>query len=213
MTQAYPLQWPLSRPRTKTPTRAAFGKKVTRIGHSSDWSEKASLTVADALGRLQREIDLLGARNYVLSSNVQLRLDGLPRSGQPEPADRGVALYFTLSGKPHCLPCDRYDRVADNIAAIAKHIEATRAIERYGVASIAEMFTGFMALPEPGAKKSWREILGFSPNLTPSAGTVEDQFRRLAKKHHPDAGGSNELMAELNAARAAALKEIGGSNG
>ncbi len=210
MTQAYPLQWPQSRPRTKTPTRATFGKRVSREGRS--WAQMESLTVAEALGRLQKEIDLLGGRNYVLSSNVQLRLDGLPRSGQPEPADRGVALYFTLSGKPHCLPCDRYDRVADNIAAIAKHIEATRAIERYGVASVAEMFTGFMALPEPG-KRTWREVLGISPNLTPSAGTIEDHFRRLAKKLHPDAGGSNEQMAELNEARAAALKEIGGSNG
>lgn len=208
MTQAYPLQWPLSRPRTKTPTRAAFGKKITRTGNSVDWSEKASLTVADALTRLQREIDLLGARNYVLSSNVQLRLDGLPRSGQPEPADRGVALYFTLSGKPHCLPCDRYDRVADNIAAIAKHIEATRAIERYGVASVAEMFTGFMALPEP-TKRTWREILGIGPGVVPvTAYIIEDQFRRLAKKLHPDAGGSNEQMAELNKARADAMKEI-----
>jgi len=210
VTQAFPLQWPISRPRTKSPTRATFGKKVQRSGQS--WSQMESLTVAEALRRLQREIDLLGARDYILSSNQQVRLDGLPRSGQAEPADRGVALYFTLSGKPHCLPCDRYDRVADNIAAIAKHIEATRAIERYGVASLAEMFTGFAALPEPG-KRTWREVLGISPNLTPSAGTIEDQFRRLAKKLHPDAGGSNELMAELNAARAAALKEIGGTNG
>lgn len=211
MTQAFPLQWPISRPRTKSPTRATFGKKVQRSGQS--WSQMESLTVAEALRRLQREIDLLGARDYILSSNLQVRLDGLPRSGQAEPADRGVALYFTLSGKPHCLPCDRYDRVADNIAAIAKHIEATRAIERYGVASLAEMFTGFAALSAP-AKRTWRDVLGIGPGVAPvTASIIEDQFRRLAKKCHPDAGGSNELMAELNAARAAALKEIGGFNG
>ncbi len=207
MTQAFPLQWPLSRPRTKSPTRATFGKRVSRAGQS--WAQMESLTVAEALTRLQKEVDLLGARNYVLSSNVQVRLDGLPRSGQPEPADRGVALYFALAGKPHCLPCDRYDRVADNIAAIAKHIEATRAIERYGVASLAEMFTGFAALPEPG-KRTWRDVLGIGPGVVPvTAAIIEDQFRRLAKKCHPDAGGSNEQMAELNEARSTALREIG----
>ncbi len=208
MTQAYPLQWPLSRPRTKTPTRATFGKKVTRSGHAYDWSEKASLTVADALNRMQKEIDLLGARNYVLSSNVQLRLDGLPRSGQPEPVDRGVALYFTLSDKPHCLPCDRYDRVADNIAAIAKHIEATRAIERYGVASVAEMFTGFMALPSYDGQH-WSEVLNVPRDAT--ADQIKAAYRDKARTAHSDAGGSDAAMSRLNVARDAALKERGTS--
>jgi hypothetical protein len=196
MTQAYPLQWPMSRPRTKSPTRAAFGKTVR--------TSRESLTVADALGRLQGEIDRLGARNYVISSNVQLRLDGLPRSGQPEPTDRGVALYFTLSGKPHCLPCDRYDRVADNIAAIAKHIEATRAIERYGVASIAEMFTGFTALPSNEAQH-WSEVLGVSRTAT--ADEINTAWRHRAKQAHSDTGGSDAAMSRLNVARDAALKE------
>lgn len=207
MTQAFPLQWPISRPRNKSHTRANFGKKVSRTGQS--WSQKESLTVAEALGRLQREIDLLGARNYILSSNVQIRLDGLPRSGQPEPADRGVAMYFTLAGKPHCLPCDRYDRVADNIAAIAKHIEATRAIERYGVASIAEMFTGFMALPEP-ARRTWRAVFGFGPTEPITASYLKERYRAKSKYTHPDSpGGSKEAFEELTRAKDEALREIG----
>lgn len=210
MTAAFPLHWPQHRPRTASPVRATFNKKVVRPGKS--YAETQSLSIADALGRLQREVDLLGAKQYVLSSNVELRLDGLPRSGQAEPKDRGVALYFHLGKKPHCLPCDRYDRVADNIAAIAKHIEATRAIERYGVADMAEMFAGFMALPSQSGKRHWRAVFEFnaeeSGRLTRAM--IEGRYRQLASLRHPDrASGSHQAIAELNQARDEALAEIG----
>lgn len=203
---AFPLQWPAGRPRKTSRKRATFGKKV----HNGRWAETKDLTVADALGRLQDELDRIGARQPVVSTNLETRLDGLPRSGQAEPRDPGVALYFQLDGQPHCMPCDTYDRVADNIAAIAKHIEATRAIDRFGVASVREMFTGFQALPAPGAKRPWREVLLFgSDMLRPNRDMVEKRYRELAKERHPDAGGSADAMAELNAAKAEALKEIG----
>lgn len=199
---SHPLHWPKARPRTKAPVRAAFNKKVTKPGKT--WAEAVLLSVADAIDRLQRELDLLGARQYVLSSNLELRLDGLPRSGQAEPTDRGVALYFHLGDKPHCLPCDRYDRVADNIAAIAKHIEATRAIARYGVADMAEMFAGFEALPAPSAERHWSDVLQVSPDA--SVAEIEAAFRARAAKVHPDKpGGSHAAMVELNIARLAAL--------
>lgn len=205
---AYPLQWPAGRPRKTSRKRATFGKKV----HNGRWTETKDLTVADSLGRLQDELDRIGARQPVVSTNLETRLDGLPRSGQAEPRDPGVALYFQLDGQPHCMPCDTYDRVADNIAAIAKHIEATRAIDRFGVASVREMFTGFQALPAPGAKRPWREVLkmeGFDAAQT-DAQMIEARYRALAKKAHPDApGGSHDAMSELNAAKADALREIG----
>lgn len=202
MTQAYPLQWPSQRHRTTMRRSANFNTKTS--------NGQRNLTVAEAVYRLQREIDLLGASQYVLSTNLLLRLDGGPRSGQAEPDDPGAALYFHMAGTDHCLPCDRYNRVADNIAAIAKHIEATRAIERYGVANLSEMFAGFVALPPAGdRKRSWREVLGFVPMSHPNRAGIELAFRNLAKMRHPDAGGSDGAMAELNRARDEALKELG----
>ncbi|WP_430436812.1 hypothetical protein [Oceanibaculum nanhaiense] len=207
MTEAYPLHWPAGRPRRQPQDRkrASFGKVQQRAGQS--WSSKSELSVADAMRRLQDEMDRMGARLPVVSSNVELRLDGLPRSGQREPQDPGVAVYFQLNGTPHCLPCDTYDRVADNIAAVAKHIEATRAIERYGVADLSEMFQGFRALPPP-RPRTWREVL-VMPEGPHSLHDVEVMYRRLARSRHPDNGGSTEAMAELNAAREAARKELG----
>jgi len=38
---------------------------------------------------------------------------------------------------------------------------------------------------------------------------IERAYRELAKRAHPDAGGSQEWMAELNAARDAAKRERG----
>ena len=108
--------------------------------------------MTDARERLADELDRLGARYVVLSTNMELRLDGQPRAGQSEPADPGVCVYFQLKDRPTVLPCDRYTTVAGNMAAIAAHIEATRAIERHGVGTLEQMFTGFQALRGPGPK-------------------------------------------------------------
>lgn len=202
---AFPLHWPAGRPRTAASSRqyGRFNKKQ----HNGRWNETKSLTVADALARLQDELDRIGACYPVVSSNLETRLDGLPRSGQRDPDDPGVALYFDLKGEPHCLPCDTYTRVADNIAAIAKHIEATRAIERYGVASIREMFAGFAALPAPGQAESalWWKVLRV--DQTASEADIQAAYRKRAAEVHPDRpGGSAAAMAEANAARDEALR-------
>jgi hypothetical protein len=191
MTQAFPLAWPPGRPR-RQPRQRRRGQFTTA---------GSRVSVAGALKRLAGELDRLGAHLPVISSNVVLRLDGLPRSGQAEPEDPGVCIYFQLAGKPHAMPCDTYDRVADNIAAVAEHIKATRAIDRYGVATVAEMFSGFVALPAPGAAKPWREVFGFEVGQRVTMDDVNAVYRVLAMGRHPDAGGSDAQMAELNAAR------------
>ncbi|KNY20398.1 DnaJ domain-containing protein [Methylobacterium sp. ARG-1] len=210
MTQAYPLQWPQGRRRTPAELRreAKFRKvKDDQYG----WRSQYHLSIDDAVERLETELSRLGATLPVLSTNFEKRLDGRFRAKQPSSDDPGVAVYFVLDGQPHCLPCDTYLRTADNIAAIAAHIEATRAIERHGVASVAEMFAGFRALPAPGATPWWQVL---AVPLSASAEEIEAAFRKLARERHPDRpGGSHDMMSELNRARDAGLKERGGSNG
>lgn len=201
----YPLQWPAGRPRKPADhrKRASFGKKA----YNGSWMSKSDLSVADALRRLQNELDRLGARYPVVSTNIETRLDGMPRSDRREPDDPGVVLYFDLGGKPHCMPCDTYDRVADNIAAIAKHIEATRAIDRFGVATVHEMFAGFEALPAPGAAHSQQWWIVLQVQQTATEAEIQSAYRRRAAEVHPDRpGGSAAAMSELNVARDQALK-------
>lgn len=198
----YPLAWPSGRPRRKASDRRA-GKFRTENGR-----RLVELSVALAVARLQREFDMIDARYGVISSNLETRLDGRPRSGQSEPDDPGVAVYFQLRGRSYCLPCDTYQRVADNIAAVAAHIEATRAIRRHGVATVEEMFSGFQALPSPAHERPWQQVLELHREPRITRAMIEASYRRLARERHPDIGGSDRMMAELNAARDAALREV-----
>lgn len=205
---AYPLSWPMGWKRTVVRSRARFstGKDASytdSVGKYHRRTVQREASVNDGINRLQAECDRLGARHVILSSNVELRLDGFPRSNQKEPSDPGVACYFTLNGRKTVLACDKWDRVADNIIAIAKHIEALRGQERWGVGNLEQAFRGYQALPDPTAPMNWRDVLG-DVDLP----TAEATFRERAKRLHPDVGGNPIQMAELNAAISAARQEF-----
>ncbi len=66
------------------------------------------------------ELERLGARHGVVSTNIELRRDGLPYSNRRQPEDPGVAVYFQQDGKQQCIPCDRWRTVEENCRAIWK---------------------------------------------------------------------------------------------
>ena len=200
---AYPLQWPDGWPRSRSRKQAKFGVKGSK--NDSGWRPTVDITMAEAVKRLNYELERLGIdarEDSIVSTNLRLNLSGLPRGDQGEPGDPGAAVYFQKRNGPmRVIAIDAYDRVRDNIAAIAATLEAMRAIERHGGAQILERaFTGFQALPAP---KKWWDVLEVRQDASREA--IEANFRRLARDRHPDAGGSNAAMAELNEARAAGL--------
>lgn len=189
MTEAYPLQWPSGRPRTSYPSHSKFGSR----------------SIEQAVTILRNEIGRLGGSGVVISTNTKLRLDGLPYSKQAQPTDKGVAVYFTYRSRSMCFACDRWDKVQDNIYAIAMTIEALRGIERWGSGDMVQQaFTGFVALPAPPSP--W-DVLGVKPGSTPAE--IEAAFRDKAKHCHPDAGGNHDQMATLNEARDKLLRRAG----
>ncbi|WP_454871733.1 hypothetical protein [Paraburkholderia xenovorans] len=204
MIAAYPLQWPEGWPRTKS-----YLQKNVRFKHDGRW-----ITVFAACDRVLVELDRLGIKrdDIVISTNLKTRLDGMPRSDQREPDDHGAAVYWeTSKGVRRVMAIDRYETVADNIAAIAATLEAMRAIDRHGGAQILDRaFTGFSALPPPAAARHWREVIGV-PSTVRDMPSVRIAFRRRAAEVHPDKGGTHEAMAELNVALAAAERELNGS--
>lgn len=212
--ERYPLSWPLGWKRTPAAQRkrAKFSKGGVRYGdNGSSWRTSSALTVPQGLDRLRRELERLGARSVILSTNVELNSYGEPRGGRREPEDPGVAVYFKLSGKDRVLACDTWDRTADNLASVAAHIECLRGIDRYGVGTLDQAFAGYDALPPPGAhnRPPWRKVFGFAPDQTVTEETVAAAYRDLAKQMHPDLqGGSHEAMAMLNEARDAAMREV-----
>lgn len=199
--QAFPLQWPAGWRRTPSyqRTTAKFKRADQR------------LNVGDGASRVYRELAAMGIAEHkiILSSDLRLRLDGKPYSDQATGSmDPGVAVYWQDGAQQRCMAIDRYDRIADNLAAVAATIEAMRAIERHGGALILDRaFQGFTALP---AAETWWQVLKLSgPNATRQE--IELAHRRLAMEHHPDRpGGNNELMAQINRARDLGFAALGG---
>jgi hypothetical protein len=192
---AFPLSWPDGRPRTRYPADAKF-----RDGNTG--GKRVSFDLAR--DRLEAQLNKLGAGNVMLSMNVKLTISGRRdmNVSRGEPTDKGVALYFDLRERPHVLACDRWDRLADNIAAIAAHIEALLGQERWGVADLRQAFAGHVALPSPDP---WWVVLGV--DRTSSIDAINAAWRSLSKTAHPDAGGERATWDRLSAAYEAAKGE------
>ncbi len=193
----YPLTWPIQFPRAQARRRSAFK-------HNGQWHSMAKATYF-----LQQELTRLSAKDAILSTNIKLRIDGLPYSDRAQPSDPGAAVYFKLEGKDVALACDQWDRVECNVYAIGKHIESIRGQARWGVGNLDQAFTGYLALPAPSSPENncWKIL-----QLGPDEWTVERvnaNYRALAEKYHPDRGGSDTEMALLNQARQEALASLG----
>ena len=189
---AYPLQWPpgWKRMPKHMRTSARFVKKQHAGYYPSggSYTRNAELSIADGVNRVRAELRRMGVldEDLVISSDLQLRLDGFPKSSQREPDDPGVAVYWIDAGESRCMAIDRDDRIADNLAAVAATLDAMRAIERHGGAEILNRaFTGFTALPS--SAESWWGILGVEPNARPAE--IEAAYRRRRSETHPDKGG------------------------
>ena len=184
--ESYPLTWPDGWPRTN--------KWATK---SSKFKTKSFAVARDML---MDELRRFGARDIILSTNVPLRLDGLPYSGYRQPEDKGVAIFFTLKGKKMVFACDLWNKIEDNLYAIANTIDALRGIARWGSSELLERaFTGFTALPPAhSTKKHWSDVLGVSKEAT--VAYTYERFRTLLQANHPDRGGDTNRMAEINRA-------------
>lgn len=198
MAEAFPLQWPDGWPRTPSFKRESdrrFGGAVY------------GLTMGRARDQLLSELQRLNAQGAVVSSNVALRRDGLPYSDQRRLDDPGVAVYFTLRKRPLVMARDAYISVAGNLRSLTLAIEAMRQLERHGGSTMMERaFTGFAAITPPDWKKPWREVFGIKPDWR---GDITTLYREKAKLRHPDSGGSDTQMAELNVAYEEARRDLG----
>lgn len=170
---AYPLCWPFGWPRTEVRESGKFNTELS-----------------GALRNVNRQIELMGGKGIILSSNYTLGVDN--------PKDPGVVAYFAWDGVHLAIPCDRWSRLAASLQAIALTIEAMRGLERWGAKHmIKAMFTGFKQLPSSN-RKPWWEVLGCLETDRPEP--VRNCYRQQAKLHHPDTGGvaNATLFAEIS---------------
>jgi hypothetical protein len=169
-TRSYPLYWPEGWPRTES-------NKIKR----AQFKDRSVFTARNVLAD---EVRRFGGRELIISSNLELKLDGLPRSNQKQPTDRGVAIFFQRNKIEMALACDVYSTVEDNLWALCRTLDALRQIERDGSpALINRAFKGFAALPDPD-ERNWWEVLGIAN--TAGDEEIKIKYRDLARKYHPD---------------------------
>ena len=186
----YPLDWPTGVARSERREASKFRASLSR-----------------ALENVETSLRLFGGdtgrkvQSIVLSSNVAgLRTE--------KPTDPGVAAWFHWDGEWRCIAVDRYLKVEENLQAIHHIIEARRVEMRHGGLTIVRStFKGFTPALEAPGSKSWWSVLGVQRDA--DLGTIRAAYNRLARERHPDTGGSDEMMAELNQARDAALQTAG----
>ncbi|WP_417261653.1 hypothetical protein [Celeribacter sp.] len=195
MTQAYPLQWPTGRPRTK-----------------SRGSSKFSVTPRKAFTELMDELSRFGAATPVVSTNCALRQDGTPYADALDDSlpDPGVAVYFTRKKRLVCLACDTYKLPFENLRAIGLSIKSLRDMDRWGAGQVLDQaFEGFTALPPPSAdfaepaehNQAWWEVLKVGADADND--TVHKSYRDLCKS------ASEQDLYKLNAAKEAWQLERG----
>lgn len=185
MNSNFPLQWPVDWPRTQ--------RWEQKIGPNKMPSSRIRQLLA-------YELKKLGANDIVLSTNMQVRRDGIPYAGQREPSDPGVVLYFKKDGQNIALPCDRWRTVDANLRAIGMTVEAMRGIERWGTKQMVDRaFTGYAQLPEHASEtkgvRSWNEVLQVSAEADDDI--VKAAYRKLAAKYHPDNAETGDIKKFL----------------
>lgn len=193
---ASPLCWPAGWKRSRWQEFSRFSTKRSN-GRGRD-----NITISKAVYFLLHELELMGIPDWevIISTDLLLRQDGLPRSGQRQPDDKGVSVWWNDGEERRVIALDKYDRIADNIYAVGKTIEAMRGIERWGGGEILNRtFTGFTALPDLSSS-SWMTILEMD-GVEPTVANIDSQFKKLAQEHHPDKGGDADHFKKLCAAR------------
>lgn len=175
----YPLQWLPQQPRTKRPIRARFGKH--------------SLSSAGYI--IENELRLLGAKNCIISTNLQTKINGGFYANQ-KVDDVGVVIYFDLKGTGKAMACDKWDRPEDNLWALSLSISAIRGLERWGGSEFLDgLFTGFKALPAPG-QSVIMNVQYF--NDVNNMEYLQMKFKKLAKELHPDSeNGNSESFQDM----------------
>lgn len=197
---AFPLTWPYGHARTPPHRRV---RAPFRLGQG------ALARIRDAV---IHEVELLGGKNIILSTDIPIRKDGLPYARMRNPDDPGAAIYWhdPVTKTDQVVAIDRWDLIAHNLRAIEKTINALRGIERWGGAEIMNRaFRGFSQLA-PADHEDWRAVFNFPYGTKPPFGEVREKFLELARQAHPDRGGDAKEMTRLTTALEAARRELGG---
>ena len=118
----------------------------------------------------------------------------------PVPEEVGSAnatVRFELRGQRITVACDSQGTYQQNLRCVVFAVESMRMNEKRGIADT--LAKAYLQLAAPPQHRDPYEILGLRPDADMEA--VEAIYRHLARTRHPEAGGTEEAMKELNDAR------------
>ena len=119
----------------------------------------------------------------------------------PKAAGDDVAtVEFYLNGEKKSFSCKRFWDYRTNLRALYLILDPVRLAQERGILEeLARMATAFLPSgSETSKKRPWYEVLQVTPTTSPEV--VKASYQALAKQRHPDSGGSEDAMRELNAA-------------
>lgn len=196
--------------------------RVAKRGHRFK-ADSFNVQWSRQLDELESEIKAIKGRDTVVEACMvasDIRNDGWPRSNARAWAP-DIRLYVTADVGPLVFPCATYDDWRANLRAIGLAMQALRLMRERGIGMGTEQYRGYAALPASIAAAEWASVeaaiwflldtanwsgVVHTRNLVPQADENAKRlfgllYRDAAKKAHPDAGGSNDLMAKVNRAR------------
>ncbi len=110
---------------------------------------------------------------------------------------RSVYLKFAHpDGHTIQLKMDTAQRAIDNIQQLRLGLEEMRMIYQRGLENMVR--TAYMQLAAPEMQRDPYEVLGVRPDT--AIEDIEALYTIKAKRAHPDVGGSEDAMKELNSA-------------
>lgn len=146
-------------------------------------------------GKLGACFSKWGVTKYSIEPNTtanRLNLGGYTRH------ENAVTVRFTKRDREVVLSLDTQDTPASNLRALYLCIDAMRMLDVRGVGEVAATAYAQLAGPTGPAERDPYEVMGLRPDA--DLAIVEAVYRSLAKSRHPDNGGSEASMVELNKA-------------
>jgi len=154
-----------------------------------------TLTTQKSWSATNNELDLefskWGVTEWETNYPRGARLTGYNQSIE----DRTVTLRYKKDGREVNLSMGKQSRAVDNLRVLYIVINSIRMNERRGIGEVME--SAYLHLSSGAEyKKTPYEVLGLAQGLPLTV--YEAMYKDLVRKNHPDVGGSEEKMVELN---------------
>ena len=183
----YPLDWPITYPRTKSEAR-------TRAKFQSTWR--------DSQKEIRNIIKIAAGMHHdmIISCNINPGDIFAEQKAKDEyfPGDPGVSVSFIRKNKAIIMACDKWSRPRDNLKSLAASIQAIHKLSYWGCSQAMEQAYSGLEMTALAGPKPWWQILDVDSGA--SEGEIRAAWKRKVSENHAQ-GRGEERLKEYNIAR------------